>query len=71
MQKALLTFLTPQLTWDRKGTYLLLYCISSQFQTPERNRPVSKDLVERKGIFEVHNFFSSSDTEMIKQVKAF
>ena len=32
MQKEFLTFLTPQLTWDKKGT-----CISSQFQTPERN----------------------------------
>ena len=58
MQKALLTFLTPQLTWDRKGTYVLTTsCISSQFQTPERNPSVSKDLVEKKGIFEVHNFF--------------
>ena len=38
MQKEFLTFLTPQLTWDKKGT-----CISSQFQTPERNPSISKD----------------------------
>ena len=70
MQKAFLTFLTPQLTWDKKRYVLTTSCISSQFQTPERNPLISKDLVEKKGTFRVHyNFFSSSDTGMIKQVK--